>query len=159
MHCRSAANRCCHRDEYQIRSLCRTNTGTGDAPVNSRAETIGPRGNKCMIFRRKASVSINGIATSRDSRCFARGSMGEADGRGWRGEDRSCEDRIPFEYWHIRNLLSASFPEIADLPRRAFLRTSRSPRPWRPGSSREIVSRRFDGDRAPENLLFSSYVR
>lgn len=61
------------------------------------------------------------------------------------------------EYWHIRNLLSASFPEIADLPgKHSFLRSGRLNR--RRGSLRGIVSRRF-GEIAPENLLPSSYVQ
>lgn len=95
-------------------------------------------------------------AMSRDSR--SRKEDGERMGEdGEDGEDRFSAWKTGFrEYWHIRNLLSASFPEIADLRGSIAFVNPQSPRP---GSLCEIVSRRFDGDRAPENLLLSSYVR
>lgn len=150
-------NRCCHRDEYQMHSLCHMNSQTG------RVVTLGQRrsdpcGNKCEIFRRETGVSINETATSRGQfRCA------KDDGTEWEwGTDgQNGKDRVLVgfrEYWHIRNLLSAWFPEIADLSRNIPIPVSRSPGFRRPGSSRGIVSRRFD-EIAPENLLPSSYVQ
>jgi len=111
--------------------------GLGDTPVNSRAETIGSRGNKCMIFRRKAGASINETAVSRDSRS-SRGGWG-MDGRGpllWRPDSMSIGTYVISFRPRFRKSL---------IFERAFLRTSRSPKP-----SREIVSRRFDGIELPK---------
>lgn len=67
-----------------------------------------------------AGVSINetAAATSRDGRlrlAEARARDGGEDG--WAGWGKRPVLLAGFHaYWHIRNLLSASFPEIADLP-------------------------------------------
>lgn len=72
--------------------------------------------------------------------------MGE-DGR---GRARTALVKTGFrEYWHIRNLLSASFPEIADL-RGSIPSYIQVAQTRRLGSSCEIVSRRFDGMEPPK---------
>lgn len=99
-----------------------------------------------MIFRRKAGASINETAMSRDNRWVRGGGWG-ADERGWA---RTALVKTGFrEYWHIRNLLSASFPEIADL-RGSIPSYIEVVQTRRLGSSCEIVSRCFDGIELPK---------
>lgn len=70
-----------------------------------------------------------------------------ADERGWA---KTALVKTGFrEYWHIRNLLSASFPEIADL-RGNIPSYNEVAQTRRLGSSCEIVSRRFDGIELPK---------
>jgi len=122
-----------------MRSLCYM-SGTRR---NSRTETIR--------FLWKQMWDISARSGSLDQRnCHVSGTVsprrGRRDGIGWETDGQNGKDRVLVgirEYWHIHNLLSASFPEIADLPRSIPVST-RSPGFKRPGSSRGIVSRHFD---------------
>jgi len=134
--------KCRQRDEYQIRSLCHVDTravtsgaraaGRGDGPPRKQMRGISARNGR--LDQRNCCASGWPVAAARRAV--------RAVVLGFRG------------YWHIRNLLSASFPEIADLPARVF--PSRSPAT--PGRLRILTWNSFAALRRDSSRKFTAFV-